>query len=155
MFYEALGLEKRRELPIGEEAINIFMGVAGEPGPELELTYNFGPAVATGRAGLGRGLFRAGRCRASRSACVPRRVVRPGRGRPRDGARPGRGTRGGGFASPAGCQGGPGVEQVAVGELLDDRCLGADLGQTRSRAFVECLLAGLNTVEEPLLARAC
>ena len=41
-FYEALGLEKRRELPIGEEAINIFMGVAGESGPELELTYNFG-----------------------------------------------------------------------------------------------------------------
>ncbi|MCY4086208.1 MAG: lactoylglutathione lyase, partial [Actinomycetia bacterium] len=42
VFYEALRLEKRRELPIGEEAINIFMGVPGEPGPELELTYNFG-----------------------------------------------------------------------------------------------------------------
>ena len=41
-FYEALGLEKRRELPIREEAINIFMGVHGEPSPELELTYNFG-----------------------------------------------------------------------------------------------------------------
>lgn len=41
-FYEALGLEKRRELPIRDEAINIFMGVPGEPGPELELTYNFG-----------------------------------------------------------------------------------------------------------------
>ena len=41
-FYEALGLEKRRELPIREEAVNIFMGVPGEPGPELELTYNFG-----------------------------------------------------------------------------------------------------------------
>ncbi|MCY4087897.1 MAG: VOC family protein [Actinomycetia bacterium] len=41
-FYEALGLEKRRDLPIRDEAINIFMGVPGEPGPELELTYNFG-----------------------------------------------------------------------------------------------------------------
>ena len=26
-FYEALGFEKRRELPIRDEAINIFMGV--------------------------------------------------------------------------------------------------------------------------------
>jgi lactoylglutathione lyase len=41
-FYEALGLEKRRELPIREEAINIFMGVPGNELPELELTYNFG-----------------------------------------------------------------------------------------------------------------
>jgi lactoylglutathione lyase len=40
-FYEALGLEKRRELPIGEEAINYFLGVPGTGGPELELTYNF------------------------------------------------------------------------------------------------------------------
>jgi lactoylglutathione lyase len=41
-FYEALGLEKRRELPIRDEAINIFMGVPGASSPELELTYNFG-----------------------------------------------------------------------------------------------------------------
>jgi lactoylglutathione lyase len=41
-FYEALGLEKRRELPIREEAINYFLGVPGQDGPELELTYNFG-----------------------------------------------------------------------------------------------------------------
>jgi lactoylglutathione lyase len=41
-FYEALGLEKRRELPIRDEAINIFMGVPGQAQPELELTYNFG-----------------------------------------------------------------------------------------------------------------
>jgi lactoylglutathione lyase len=41
-FYEALGLEKRREVPIRDEAINIFMGVPGEDLPELELTHNYG-----------------------------------------------------------------------------------------------------------------
>jgi lactoylglutathione lyase len=41
-FYEALGLEKRREIPIRDEAINIFMGVPGEEVPELELTHNYG-----------------------------------------------------------------------------------------------------------------
>jgi lactoylglutathione lyase len=41
-FYEALGLEKRRELPIRDEAVNYFFGVPGRPDPELELTYNFG-----------------------------------------------------------------------------------------------------------------
>jgi catechol 2,3-dioxygenase-like lactoylglutathione lyase family enzyme len=40
-FYEALGFEKRRELPIREEAVNYFLGVPGKDGPELELTYNF------------------------------------------------------------------------------------------------------------------
>jgi lactoylglutathione lyase len=40
-FYEALGFEKRRELPIGDEAINIFMGLPGDS-ERLELTYNFG-----------------------------------------------------------------------------------------------------------------
>jgi lactoylglutathione lyase len=40
-FYEALGFEKRRELPIRDEAINIFMGLPGD-GDRLELTYNFG-----------------------------------------------------------------------------------------------------------------
>jgi lactoylglutathione lyase len=41
VFYEALGFEKRRELPIREEAVNIFMGLPGD-GDRLELTYNFG-----------------------------------------------------------------------------------------------------------------
>jgi lactoylglutathione lyase len=41
-FYEALGLEKRRELPIRDEAINYFLGVPGKELPELELTCNFG-----------------------------------------------------------------------------------------------------------------
>jgi lactoylglutathione lyase len=40
-FYEALGLEKRREMPIRDEAINVFMGLPGD-GPRLELTYNHG-----------------------------------------------------------------------------------------------------------------
>ncbi len=40
VFYEALGLERRRELPIREEAVNHFLGVPGKDGPELELTYN-------------------------------------------------------------------------------------------------------------------
>jgi lactoylglutathione lyase len=41
-FYEALGLEKRRELPIHDEAVNYFLGVPGQDSPALELTYNFG-----------------------------------------------------------------------------------------------------------------
>ena len=41
-FYEALGLEKRRELPIRDEAVNYFLGVPGQDSPELELTHNFG-----------------------------------------------------------------------------------------------------------------
>ena len=40
-FYEALGFEKRRELPIRDEAVNIFMGLPGDE-DRLELTYNFG-----------------------------------------------------------------------------------------------------------------
>ena len=32
-FYEALGLEKRRELPIRDEAMNYFFGVPGKPAP--------------------------------------------------------------------------------------------------------------------------
>jgi lactoylglutathione lyase len=40
-FYEALGFEKRRELPIRDEAVNVFMGLPGD-GDRLELTYNFG-----------------------------------------------------------------------------------------------------------------
>ena len=41
-FYEALGLEKRREMPNREEATNYFLGIPGKEQPELELTYNFG-----------------------------------------------------------------------------------------------------------------
>jgi lactoylglutathione lyase len=41
-FYEALGLESRRELPIRDEAVNYFLGVPGKDSPELELTHNFG-----------------------------------------------------------------------------------------------------------------
>src|SRR5207244_10790110 len=40
-FYEALGFEERRRLPIRDEAINVFMGLPGD-GDRLELTYNFG-----------------------------------------------------------------------------------------------------------------
>ncbi|MFT4049526.1 MAG: VOC family protein [Solirubrobacterales bacterium] len=40
-FYEKLGFEELRRMPIGDEAINIFMGLPGD-GARLELTYNFG-----------------------------------------------------------------------------------------------------------------
>jgi lactoylglutathione lyase len=40
-FYNALGFEERRRLPIREEAVNVFMGLPGD-GDRLELTYNFG-----------------------------------------------------------------------------------------------------------------
>ena len=40
-FYEALGFEERRRMPIRDEAINVFMGVPGD-GDRLELTYNHG-----------------------------------------------------------------------------------------------------------------
>ena len=40
-FYEALGFEERGRLPIGDEAVNVFMGLPGD-GDRLELTYNHG-----------------------------------------------------------------------------------------------------------------
>ncbi len=40
-FYEKLGFEERRRMPIGDEAINVFMGLPGEDS-RLELTYNHG-----------------------------------------------------------------------------------------------------------------
>jgi|SRR5215213_1396759 len=40
-FYEALGLEERRRKEIGDEAVNVFMGLPGD-GDRLELTYNHG-----------------------------------------------------------------------------------------------------------------
>ena len=39
-FYEALGFEERRRLPIRDEAVNVFMGLPGD-GDRLELTHNF------------------------------------------------------------------------------------------------------------------
>ena len=40
-FYEKLGFEERRRMPIGDEAINVFMGLPGEDS-RLELTSNHG-----------------------------------------------------------------------------------------------------------------
>ena len=40
-FYEALGFEELRRMPIRDEAINVFMGLPGD-GARLELTYNHG-----------------------------------------------------------------------------------------------------------------
>jgi lactoylglutathione lyase len=40
-FYEALGFEELRRMPIRDEAVNVFMGLPGD-GARLELTHNFG-----------------------------------------------------------------------------------------------------------------
>ena len=40
-FYEKIGFEETGRMPIGDEAINVFMNIPGED-PELELTYNLG-----------------------------------------------------------------------------------------------------------------
>ena len=40
-FYEALGFEELRRMPIRDEAINVFMGLPDD-GARLELTYNHG-----------------------------------------------------------------------------------------------------------------
>src|SRR3954451_94758 len=40
-FYEALGFEELRRVPIRDEAINVFLGLPGD-GARLELTYNHG-----------------------------------------------------------------------------------------------------------------
>jgi lactoylglutathione lyase len=40
-FYEKLGFERLREVPIRDEATNLFLGLPGD-GPRLELTYNHG-----------------------------------------------------------------------------------------------------------------
>jgi lactoylglutathione lyase len=40
-FYEKLGFEVAGRMPIGDEAINVFMNLPGED-PVLELTYNHG-----------------------------------------------------------------------------------------------------------------
>ncbi len=41
VFYEALGFEERRRMPIRDEATNVFMGLPGDA-DRLELTYNHG-----------------------------------------------------------------------------------------------------------------
>jgi lactoylglutathione lyase len=42
-FYEALGFREVGRLPIGDEAVNVFMNQPGDGDmPRLELTYNFG-----------------------------------------------------------------------------------------------------------------
>jgi len=41
-FYEKLGFEVAGRIPIGDEAINVFMTMPGEEMPRLELTYNHG-----------------------------------------------------------------------------------------------------------------
>jgi lactoylglutathione lyase len=40
-FYEKLGFQEVARMPIGDEAVNVFMGLPGED-PRLELTYNHG-----------------------------------------------------------------------------------------------------------------
>ena len=40
-FYEALGFQELRRMPIRDEAINVFMGLPND-GARLELTYNHG-----------------------------------------------------------------------------------------------------------------
>jgi len=42
-FYRALGFEEVGRIPIGDEAVNVFMNQSGDGDmPRLELTYNFG-----------------------------------------------------------------------------------------------------------------
>lgn len=41
-FYTALGFEERGRVPIGDEAVNVFLGLPGDDEPRLELTHNFG-----------------------------------------------------------------------------------------------------------------
>jgi lactoylglutathione lyase len=41
-FYEKLGFEERRRMPIGDEAVNVFMALPGEDEARLELTHNHG-----------------------------------------------------------------------------------------------------------------
>src|SRR5919204_170496 len=41
VFYESLGMEELRRIPIRDEATNVFMGLPGD-GARLELTYNHG-----------------------------------------------------------------------------------------------------------------
>ncbi|HYY77322.1 MAG TPA: VOC family protein [Gaiellaceae bacterium] len=53
-FYEALGFEERRRLPIRDEAVNIFMGLPSD-GDRLELTHNFDTPAGGYELGTGYG----------------------------------------------------------------------------------------------------
>ena len=53
-FYEALGFEERRRLPIREEAVTVFMRLPGDD-VRLELTYNFDTPEAGYEIGTGYG----------------------------------------------------------------------------------------------------
>ncbi len=105
-FYERLGFEETARMPIGDEAINVFMNLPGED-PRLELTYNHG--VDSYELGTGynhiaiavddidgtlAGLAERGD-RAGEAALPPRRPHRgpPDRLRPRPGRVPGRADR--------------------------------------------------------------
>ena len=69
-FYEALGFEELRRMPIRDEAINVFMGLPGD-GAALELTYNHGVDSLRARHRLQP--HRAHRRRSRRDAGRPRR----------------------------------------------------------------------------------
>lgn len=51
-FYNALGFEEMRRMPIGDSATNVFMGFPGD-GPRLELTYNHGVSAYEIGSGYG------------------------------------------------------------------------------------------------------
>ena len=85
-FYEALGFEERRRMPIRDEAINVFMGLPGD-GDRLELTYNHG--VDSYELGTGYNHIALTRRRPRRQ---PGAARRPGH-RAREAAVPGAGGR--------------------------------------------------------------
>ena len=79
-FYEKLGFDERARMNIGDEAINVFMGLPGED-PVLELTYNHG--VDSYELGTGYDRIaiavddlegRSERCRATASSRRSRRI---------------------------------------------------------------------------------
>lgn len=51
-FYEKLGLQEQRRMPIRDEAINVFMGTEEQPAI-LELTYNHGVSEYDNGTGYG------------------------------------------------------------------------------------------------------
>jgi lactoylglutathione lyase len=59
-FYEKLGFAEARRLPIGDEAINVFMGLPGEEHAVLELTYNHGVGDYDHGTGYGHIALRVG-----------------------------------------------------------------------------------------------
>jgi catechol 2,3-dioxygenase-like lactoylglutathione lyase family enzyme len=82
-FYDALGFQEIARMPIGDEAINVFMDQPGDGDmPRLELTYNFGVDSYEIGTTANLDLYRlAGLCYAcarSRLSCLttPRRAPR-------------------------------------------------------------------------------